>query len=551
MSNIRITSDSSFKRILKSAGFTFPKRRKSERYKNGWTGEFLGKEYFIRILGDSELQNIPMVVEELCVEHGLAKGASIIILSDTTIPETEYKNLTEINKFGVLDNRKIGAHLALLNSENVWAKNHSTNLIPTIGHYALEGDNTYRSATITIFYDIEGSLRFSGFASRGNLRKFGPNMGMLDFLVDDLNECRLTNLLERNTEFQSFSAARLGNKIICQHVRFPFDPYQATFTFTKYGMLVEEENFLNGPFGYGVSFGGHYEKAILPSENKQQFAVSSNEIDNLSNDFKGLFRSFQVGSTEIRAWLEQFAPDERRPMFYLLKYLRFYNSLLVREAVYHLHSKLLERLSLNRGSSEGQFLLTAFGKPDKSGASLARIYKQENNLLPSNSIHFSNIRTSLPDMQEIKYILCVEDVVGSGEDMIHMLQELQESIGEYLTAQEITVAVLCICGLEDGLTALRKKMGSLPFKTLLFCFEAHEKCFAKPPEAWFADENWKEIREIALKYGKKLKPSQPLGYKDSQMLVVLHDNCPNNTLPIIWASSTQTNFYWRPLFPRE
>jgi hypothetical protein len=37
------------------------------------------------------------------------------------------------------------------------------------------------------------------------------------------------------------------------------------------------------------------------------------------------------------------------------------------------------------------------------------------------------------------------------------------------------------------------------------------------------------------KYGKKLYKNHMLGYKDSQLLLGLEHNTPNNTLPIFWS----------------
>jgi hypothetical protein len=47
------------------------------------------------------------------------------------------------------------------------------------------------------------------------------------------------------------------------------------------------------------------------------------------------------------------------------------------------------------------------------------------------------------------------------------------------------------------------------------------------------------------KYGKKLYKNHMLGYKDSQLLLGLEHNTPNNTLPIFWSEEE-----WSPIFKR-
>ena len=54
--------------------------------------------------------------------------------------------------------------------------------------------------------------------------------------------------------------------------------------------------------------------------------------------------------------------------------------------------------------------------------------------------------------------------------------------------------------------------------------------------------------EIARWYGKRLVPSDPLGYADSQLLIGFHHNVPDNTLPIM--SREGIDFSWQPMFPR-
>jgi hypothetical protein len=44
-----------------------------------------------------------------------------------------------------------------------------------------------------------------------------------------------------------------------------------------------------------------------------------------------------------------------------------------------------------------------------------------------------------------------------------------------------------------------------------------------------------------------IKPYGPFGFADTGALVVMHSNCPDNTVPIIHHSSDT----WDPLFPRS
>lgn len=75
-------------------------------------------------------------------------------------------------------------------------------------------------------------------------------------------------------------------------------------------------------------------------------------------------------------------------------------------------------------------------------------------------------------------------------------------------------------------------------------FDNLGRYFATTPD-WF-DKN--EFYNIAYGYGKQLKPSYPLGYKDGQLLLAFFHNTPDNTLPIFWDEGLRSP--WSPVFAR-
>ena len=57
--------------------------------------------------------------------------------------------------------------------------------------------------------------------------------------------------------------------------------------------------------------------------------------------------------------------------------------------------------------------------------------------------------------------------------------------------------------------------------------------------------------DIAHRIGSVLYRNNPLGWEDSQALVVFPENVPNNTLPLFYAEGVEYNGHpWRALFPR-
>lgn len=54
---------------------------------------------------------------------------------------------------------------------------------------------------------------------------------------------------------------------------------------------------------------------------------------------------------------------------------------------------------------------------------------------------------------------------------------------------------------------------------------------------------------LAQRFGRRLQPNHPLGYRDGQLLLGFAYNTPDNSLPIIWSSGTR-DVPWTPVFKR-
>ena len=99
------------------------------------------------------------------------------------------------------------------------------------------------------------------------------------------------------------------------------------------------------------------------------------------------------------------------------------------------------------------------------------------------------------------------------------------------------------------------------FKDVIVAKELTEeyKAFSPKSEVFANKEERERLKLMCLKYGEKLYPNakygeHPLGYDDSQALIIFDHNVPNNTLPIIWASPRNEKtkgVVWYPLWERK
>lgn len=76
-----------------------------------------------------------------------------------------------------------------------------------------------------------------------------------------------------------------------------------------------------------------------------------------------------------------------------------------------------------------------------------------------------------------------------------------------------------------------------------------------PTPSIFDEFTAREVNRLR-ELGSQVYPKHPFGYGNAGLLVAYHFQCPNNTLPLIWASSESGNnivdgkaYPWRALFP--
>lgn len=152
----------------------------------------------------------------------------------------------------------------------------------------------------------------------------------------------------------------------------------------------------------------------------------------------------------------------------------------------------------------------------------------------------------------IERIVLIEDFVGNGSQIrkgVEFAANLQPKV-------PVLVVPLIVCPAADTLFA--ELQGKYPHVAFSPCLRLPESEFLtmKP----IADEKaiFAAIREISESVADRMREGfteeqliqvnkyVPFGWHGTGALVVLHTNCPNNTLPIIFHECPK----WKPLFPR-
>lgn len=143
---------------------------------------------------------------------------------------------------------------------------------------------------------------------------------------------------------------------------------------------------------------------------------------------------------------------------------------------------------------------------------------------------------------KINNLMLIEDFVGSGTQVKNVIKYASEC----LPRTNILLAPLVVC--PDGNGVLKKevkKYGNVDYRPTLILPNSTKfpkKSDASEPLHLFLHEIFDEI-EHRFKFEKK---ETITGYKSTGGQVVMHSNCPNNTLPIYH----QDTDLWVSLFPR-
>lgn len=198
------------------------------------------------------------------------------------------------------------------------------------------------------------------------------------------------------------------------------------------------------------------------------------------------------------------------------------------------------------------------GNPAESGTHLLYYFRQENSLpkdlfvqehaLLSGPLTDSSTRV-VPD--GLKRIVFIDDLCGSGQQAIDYSASLLQDISVVAAREGRTIDFhyLVLFATETGLRRVKDetsftRAGAVSrLDETYMTFGPESRVFRNPPLGIS-----KTISEaIATAYGLRLWPDFPLGFGNRQLLLALHHNVPDNTLPIIWQDNVPG---WHPAFPR-
>src|SRR6267142_1419551 len=241
---------------------------------------------------------------------------------------------------------------------------------------------------------------------------------------------------------------------------------------------------------------------------------------------------------DILRWLENFEPSEVDDAFLLMEKIQHHGENAIRETIADLSDELMNIL----GEDLKRSLFLPLGlSPSSSGAIFLYEFRHD---LALSEHQFSTWPCKIDS--DVRALVFFDDLIGSGSQAVRFFRE-------YLSELRQKVLYVSLFAFARGLKRVQEDSG---FRTVLTGVRLSDEYRAFTEDSMiFRDATQRlRIKSLAEKYGKRLYPSHPLGYDDTQSLVVFSHNTPNNTLPVIWAGSKNEKVVgerWFPLWERR
>lgn len=293
----------------------------------------------------------------------------------------------------------------------------------------------------------------------------------------------------------------------------------------------------------------------LLQEEQDKLLVKKHEIFAMIDRWP-VYRGSKTKTENVNSWLSQFETlKERRIMFDLISHITFFSEEQVREKVKIIHknvTNITKQFFSGKEQVSRNYLLSSFNLVD-STTSYAKLYAKENKIISDNICDYGSIEKRINKSERISYLIFVDDIIASGKTQIEYLEKLNRDYGNLLNSKKIEVISTAIIGHDKSIIDILNVTRQFPFDVKLFVADEisdKNKCFSE--NSYVSKDKKIDInlaKEIAKKYGYKLEKNYPLGFDNMELLIVFFDNCPNNTLPIIWDKNVKDP-YWIPLFER-
>jgi hypothetical protein len=286
----------------------------------------------------------------------------------------------------------------------------------------------------------------------------------------------------------------------------------------------------------------------------RQAKIKSKEVVSLVDEKAIVYRGEKISEDSIRNWLEQFGDNvAQRHAFTILKSIKYYSDFQIKNKMQDIFGYINMKFQpakymLSRTGKREDILVSYIDKINNHGATYAKFFTDENQILHNNLVRKANILNTIEN-KDISTLVFIDDFIGSGDSLIKYIDKLYDE-HEKIFYKDVNIIIGIIAGFTSSKERIITHCKSRdisniniyicdPLMSMDRCFNDESRVFANKADKIAAEG-------LCYDIGAKIFPEAPLGYKDSQATVLFPETCPNNTLPIFWAETDD----FKPLFKR-
>lgn len=279
---------------------------------------------------------------------------------------------------------------------------------------------------------------------------------------------------------------------------------------------------------------------------------------------------------KVNEWLANFADnEEKKYALYILSRLTYFNDHDIRFLLKVLYRDLYrypiiqEIRDLNYGTYEDNIIETEFksrlqktrflgvGNLSESGTYLLYYFRQENKIPKDLFISSDNVLLYVADcdlhiqnaFSDVSHYVFIDDMCGTGKQATSDSSSVKTCVANIRKNHpDAKISYYMLFGMTTGINRIRES-GLYDSVEALIELDDSYRCFHEQSRYFIDGEyNIQKAKEIMYKYGTRLLgEKRALGYGNCQLLISMHHNTPDNTLPVIWYDEDNK---WTPIFKR-
>lgn len=254
----------------------------------------------------------------------------------------------------------------------------------------------------------------------------------------------------------------------------------------------------------------------------------------------------QITPYDVIRWLFNFDDEDVELAVQLLEHVVFLRDDDVKGRLYEQVMKLPKDRTKH---------IVPLGKPGKSGAAISYWI---HGLMKRNDLQRMNFHSSVEAFISYRnsvawetlndVVVYVDDFIGSGGSVVEALSLNKKRVRPEVLSDAYSgrLYVVAAVVMDNGYSKISQDISGTSILGDLHCkgFDPHKKVFG----SYFKT---KAVRELCYKYGEQLYKGCPLGYENTQSLVLMQHSSPNNTIPVLWSDNQYQGRNWNPLVPRN